>query len=289
MLYDAGGGTVAVLIAGDREVNDDKVARAMWPQPTRLFEEADFTKRGFVKGYVGPQDLGADVTVLADYSVRAGGNWVTGANKPDAHVTGANEGRDFRVDRWEDLSQVQPGDPCPQCGGTLRVGRGIVVGHTYQLGTRYSKPLEATFTDEDGSQRHYEMGCYGIGITRILAAAAEQYHDEAGLTWPKALAPYDVVVVPTNMDQPAVVGAAESAYRDLSERGADVVIDDREDSAGVKFADADLIGYPVQVVIGKRGVEAGLADLKVRGTGERSQAPMGEAAAAALKVLATAR
>jgi prolyl-tRNA synthetase len=285
MLYDAGGGTVAVLIAGDREVNDDKVARALWPQPTRLFDDEDFTKRGFVKGFVGPQDLPQDVRVLADLSVRAGGNWVTGANKVDAHVAGANEGRDFRVDRWEDLSQVKPGDPCPQCGGNLRVGRGIVVGHTYQLGTRYSKPLDATFIDQDGSQRPFQMGCYGIGLTRIIAAAAEQCHDDAGLTWPKALAPYGIVVIPTNMDQPAVVGAAESAYRDLSERGAEVVIDDREESAGVKFADADLIGYPVQMVVGKRGIEAGVVDLKVRATGDRSQAPLERAADAALQLL----
>jgi prolyl-tRNA synthetase len=282
MLYDAGGNTVAVLIPGDHEVNDDKVARAMWPQPTRLFEDRDFEDRGFEKGFVGPQGLPDDVLVIADHSVRAGGNWITGANERDAHVTGANLDRDFRVDRWEDVSQVLPGDPCPQCGGTLHVGNGIVVGHTYQLGDRYSKPLDATFLDEDGTEKHFLMGCYGIGLPRTMAAAVEQHHDEAGLCWPKALAPYEVVVIPTNMDQPAVVGAAEAAYRDLSERGAEVVIDDREESAGVKFADADLIGHPVQVVIGKRGIEAGVADLKVRATGDRAQASLDEAAEAAL-------
>jgi prolyl-tRNA synthetase len=254
----------------------------MWPQPTRMFEDRDFEKRGFEKGFVGPQGLPDDVTVIADHSVRGGGNWITGANERDAHVTGANEGRDFRVDRWEDISQVRPGDPCPRCGGTLQVANGIVVGHTYQLGDRYSKPLEATFLDEDGTEKHFLMGCYGIGLPRTMAAAVEQHHDDAGLCWPKALAPYGVVVIPTNMDQPAVVGAAEAAYRDLSERGAEVVIDDREESAGVKFADADLIGYPVQVVIGKRGIEAGVADLKVRATGDRSQAPLKQAAEAAL-------
>jgi prolyl-tRNA synthetase len=285
MLYDAGGTTVAVLIAGDREVNDQKVARAMWPQPIRLFDDEDFTKRGFVKGFVGPQGMPQDVVVIADHSVRSGGNWITGANKLDTHVTGANEGRDFRVDRWEDVSQVRPGDPCPECGGRLEVGRGIVVGHTYQLGTRYSKPLEATFIDEDGTQRNYLMGCYGIGVTRIIAAAAEQYHDDAGLCWPRALAPYAFVVVPTNMDQPEVVETAERIYSELSAGGHEVVIDDRETSAGVKFADADLMGFPVQVVVGKRGIDAGEADLKIRVTGERSKAPLGGATAAAAALL----
>ncbi len=285
MLYDAGGRTVAVLVPGDREVNEEKVGRAMWPAPVRPLDDEDFARRRFIKGYVGPQGMDEDVTVLADQSVRAGGNWITGSNRVDTHVTGANVDRDFRVDRWEDVTQVRPGDPCPVDGGRLLVDRGIVVGHTYQLGTRYSEPLEATFTDEDGAERPYEMGCYGIGLTRIAAAAAEQFHDDAGLTLPKAIAPYQVVVVPTNMDQPAVVEAAERVYAELADRGAEVVLDDREVTAGVKFADADLIGFPVQVVIGKRGIESGNADLKVRATGQRSQAPLESAADGALDAL----
>ena len=285
MLYDAGGRTVAVLIRGDREVNDTKVGRAMWPSPTHLFDEAEFAKRGFVKGFVGPQGMGEDVTILADHSVAGGRDWVTGANLPDAHVTGANAGRDFRVDRWADLAQAREGDPCPNGDGTLLQARGMVASHTYELGSRYSKPLGAAFLDEDGTERFYEMGCYGIGVTRIIAAAVEQSHDDAGIRWPKAIAPYHVVVVPTNMDQPAVVEAAERTYAELAERGCEVVIDDRDDRAGVKLNDADLIGYPVQVVIGKRGIQSGMADLKVRATGERSQAPLAEAAGAALGLL----
>ena len=288
MLYDAGGQTVAVLLPGDREVNEEKVGRVMWPAPVRPLEEEDFAKRGYSKGFVGPQGMGEDVAVIADLSVRAGGNWITGANRVDHHVTGANVERDFRVDRWEDVTQVRPGDPCPVDGGKLLVDRGIVLGHTYQLGTRYSKPLDATFVDEDGAERPYQMGCYGIGLTRIIAAAAEQCHDDAGLKLPKAMAPYEVVVVPTNMDQPAVVSEAERIYASLQERGAEVVLDDREVSAGVKFADADLVGFPVQVVIGKRGIESGQADLKVRVTGERSHAPLDTAADAALDALAGA-
>jgi prolyl-tRNA synthetase len=288
MLFDAGGTTLAVLIRGDREVNVEKVGRAMWPVPTELMDDQTVAKRGYAMGFVGPQVMGPDVTVLADHSVRGGSNWVTGANRPDAHVTGANEGRDFRVDRWEDLSQAREGDPCPNGDGTLIQSRGIVASHIYQLGTRYSKALGSTFLDEDGAQRHYEMGCYGIGLTRIVAAAAEQHHDDAGLMWPKTIAPYEVVVVPTNMDQPAVVEAAERIYEDLLAQGCEVVLDDRGDRAGVKLNDADLIGYPVQVVIGKRGIESGQADLKVRATGERSQAPLGDAAGAATRLLATA-
>jgi prolyl-tRNA synthetase len=288
ILYDAGGGAVAVLIPGDWDINESKVARAMWPAPVRLFQEEDFRARGLLKGFVGPQGLPEDVTVIADLSVRGGRDWVTGANRPDTHATGVNVDRDFRVDRWEDVSQVRPGDPCPVCGGRLRLDKGIVVGHTYQLGTRYSKPLKATFVDEDGTEQPYQMGSYGIGITRIVAAAAEQFNDQAGLRWPKALAPYDGVVICTNMDHDEAVEAAEGLYAELGQRGMGVVIDDRDVTAGVKFADADLIGFPVQVVVGKRGIESGMADLKVRATGERSQAALPDAADAVVRLLASA-
>ena len=159
------------------------------------------------------------------------------------------------------------------------------MGHTYQLGTRYSKPLKATFVDEDGTEQPYHMGCYGIGVDRIVAVAAEQCNDEAGLRWPKALAPFDAVVIPTNMDQAEVVETAEWLYTELGQRGLDPVLDDRDVTAGVKFADADLIGYPVQVVIGKRGIAAGQVDLKLRATGERTTSSLGEAVSAAAELL----
>jgi prolyl-tRNA synthetase len=260
----------------------------MWPAPVRPLTEEDFAKRGLIKGYVGPQGLPDDVTIIADHSVRAGKNWITGANKTDYHVTGMNGGRDFRVDRWEDVSQVRAGDPCPVCGGTLILARGMVLGHIYQLGARYSKPLKATFVDEDGTEQPFQMGCYGMGVDRIVAAAAEQFNDDAGLMWPKVLAPYQAVVIPTNMDQPAVVDAAERLYSQLNEGGTEVVLDDREVTAGVKFADADLIGYPVQIIVGKRGIESGSVDLKLRATGERSSALIGEAFEAAVALLEAA-
>lgn len=288
ILFDAGGRTVAVLIAGDREVNETKLERRFFPTPVRRFEDADFTERGYVKGYVGPDGFGDDVTVIADHSIAGGKNWVTGANEAEHHVTGANAGRDFRVDEVADMVQIREGDPCPVCGEPLVIERSIVVGHIFQLGTKYSEPLQATFIDQDGSPQPFRMGCYGIGISRIVAAVVEQRHDEHGIVWPKALAPYEVCVVIATRDHEGAVAEAERIYRELAERGVEVVIDDREESAGVKFADADLVGYPVQVVVGKRGVEAGTVDLKLRATGERSQGPLAEATQSVLDLLGSA-
>ncbi|MFM7718292.1 MAG: proline--tRNA ligase, partial [Actinomycetota bacterium] len=269
ILFSVAGRAVAALVPGDREVNEAKVERRFFPDPVRPFEDADFAAHGFAKGYVGPQGLGTDVTILADPAVRAGRDWITGANAHERHVTGANADRDFRIDEELDLVDIREGDACPACGEPLRIERSIVVGHIYQLGTKYSEPLGATFTEEDGTATHYRMGCYGIGISRILAAAVEQHHDEAGMRLPKALAPHAVCVVIANRDVDEVVAAATALYDDLRARGIDAVLDDRDAPAGVKFADADLIGYPVQVVVGKRGVAADTADLKLRATGER--------------------
>ncbi|MCI0632332.1 MAG: proline--tRNA ligase [Actinobacteria bacterium] len=285
MLYDAGGRTVAVLIPGDREIEEAKLERVFFPTPIALFEDGDFQARGYVKGFVGAQGIGPDALVIADRSVRGGANWVTGANEPDRHASGVNTPRDFRVERFEDVVALREGDRCPNDGGTLHVGRAIVVGHIYQLGTNYSGPLGARFVDEEGAERPYLMGSYGIGISRILAAAVEQFHDDAGLALPRGLAPLDAVVIVANRDDERVVAEAERVYGELAEAGVAVVIDDREETAGVKFADADLIGYPVQVTVGKRGVAAGTADLKLRPTGERSQVSLAEAARGAMDLL----
>jgi prolyl-tRNA synthetase len=288
MLYDAGGATVAVLVPGDREVEEAKLERVLFPSPVRRFEDADFAARGLAKGYVGPQGLGDDASILADHAVTGAKDWVTGANEVDHHVTGANTPRDFRVDRYEDLVALREGDRCPIDGGELHVGRSIVVGHIYQLGTRYSAPLKATFVDEDGSERPYQMGSHGIGISRIMAAVVEQRNDEGGIVWPRAVAPFEVVVIAANADDERVAAEADRVYRELEELGVDVALDDRGQTAGVKFADADLIGYPVQVVVGKRGVQAGTADLKLRATGDRSVAPLAAAAQAVADLLAAA-
>ena len=288
IMFDVDGRAVAVLVPGDREVSEKKLARLHFPAVVRRFDDGDFTKHGYAKGYVGPQGFGEDVVVFADPSVRAGANWVTGANRPDTHVTGATLDRDFRVDRWEDLVEIRTGDRCPVDGGDLEVGRGIVAGHIYQLGTKYSAPLDATFQDEDGTLRPMVMGSYGIGISRIMAAMVEQSHDEGGIVWPKALAPFEVVVILANADEEGVRLEAERIYAELAARGVEVVLDDRDERAGVKFADADLIGYPVQVVVGKRGFARGEAEFKVRAGGERSTAPLPEAVDAAVALLAAA-
>jgi prolyl-tRNA synthetase len=288
IMFDAGDATVAVLVPGDREVNEAKLERLLFPTPVRRFTDEDFATRGLVKGYVGPQGLSEDVRVLADTSVRGGRDWVTGANERDRHVRGANVGRDFRVDAYEDLVDLRDGDRCPVDGGALRVERSIVVGHIYQLGTHYSAPLNATFIDEDGTRRPYVMGSYGIGISRMMAATVEQHHDDQGMTWPRALAPFEVVVILATSDE-STVAEAEHIYRDLQERGVDALLDDRNDRAGVKFADADLIGYPLQVVVGKRSLERGEVDLKVRSSGERSAVPVADACPAVTDLLARAR
>ena len=204
---------------------------------------------------------------------------MTGANRVDRHVTGANVGRDFRVDRWEDLVEIREGDRCPVDGARSASAGRSCVGHIYQLGTKYSEPLEATFVDEDGAEQPYVMGCYGIGITRIMAAAAEQYHDDDGLDLAQGAR---ALRGRRDRREHRPRGGGRRGRADLrraSRRGASTsVLDDREERAGVKFADADLIGYPVQVVVGKRGIEAGTVDLKLRATGERTQAPLGDAA-----------
>jgi prolyl-tRNA synthetase len=288
MLFDVGGRAVAVLVPGDREVSETKLARRFFPVTVRRFEDADFAARGLAKGYVGPQGLGADVEILADHSVIGGRDWVTGANEVDHHVTGANAGRDFRIDERADLVQIREGDPCRTCGEPLRIERSIVVGHIYQLGTKYSEPLRAVFVDEDGGYKPFQMGCYGIGISRIVAAVVEQHHDDDGIIWPRALAPYEVAVIVANRDDERAVAEADRIYGELAERGVEVVLDDREGSAGVKFADADLVGYPVQLVVGTRGMEVGSVDLKLRATGERTEAALGDASRAAMDLLATA-
>jgi len=262
------------LVPGDREVNEHALARAVAPRRVRLLDDDAFAARpGVAKGYIGPHQPGVSV-VVADPSVRAPIGWITGANEPDHHVRDAVLGRDFHVDVFADLVTIQPGDPCPRCGQPLSVDRGIEVGHVFQLGTKYAEALDARYTDDRGDQHPMLMGCYGIGVSRVVAAVVEEYHDDAGLVWPVALAPYDVhlVALAGRGDQAEkVVAEADRLYEALQSRGIDVLYDDRDTSPGVKFADADLLGMPVQLVVGAKGLGRGVVERKVRATGEREE------------------
>ncbi|HEV7524018.1 MAG TPA: proline--tRNA ligase [Acidimicrobiia bacterium] len=277
--FDVDGKLGLAIVPGDREVNEFALAAAVSPKPMRLYGDEDFAAHPEIaKGYIGPHFSNVSV-VVADPGVRSLGAWVTGANRADHHVRNAVLGRDFDVDVWADIVSVAPGDPCPRCGKPLSIDRGIEVGHVFQLGTKYSEALDARYTDEKGEQHPMVMGCYGIGVSRVLAAIAEEYHDEHGLSWPAALAPYDVhlVVVPGRGDgAAAVIAEAERVYAELVARKIDVLYDDRDVSPGVKFADADLVGVPLQLVVGAKGVGRGVVERKVRATGARDEIPLND-------------
>ena len=275
--FDVDGELVLALVPGDREVNEFAVAAAYAPATVRLYTDADFVAHPDIpKGYIGPDFTGAARTI-ADSSIRAPHGWVTGANEVDHHAERMVLGRDFTPSTWAEIVVVEPGDACPSCGEPLRIDRGIEVGHVFQLGDKYSKALGAVYTDDAGAEHHMVMGCYGIGVSRIVAAIAEEHHDEQGLAWPAAVAPYQVhiVVLPGRGDTAeAVTAAAERLYDGLRTRGVDVLLDDRDASPGVKFADADLLGMPVQITVGAKGVGRGVVERKLRATGERDELPI---------------
>jgi prolyl-tRNA synthetase len=277
--FDIDGALGLALVPGDREVNEYALAAAFPGRRVRLFGDADFAAHPELpKGYIGPHHAAATV-VVADPAVAhtPPAGWVTGANEADHHVRHAASHRDFEVNVWADLVTIVPGDVCPRCGAELAVDRGIEVGHVFQLGTKYTETLDCRYTDEDGRQHPLLMGCYGIGLSRVLAAVVEEHHDERGLAWPAALAPYAVhlVCVPGRGDEAAAVTAeAERLYGGLRARGVEVVLDDRDASPGVKFADADLLGAPVQVVVGAKGLARGVVERKVRATGDRDEIPL---------------
>ncbi len=278
--FDVGGELGLALVPGDREVNELALAAALAPKPVRLFTDADFEAHPELpKGYIGPDFPGASV-VVADPSIAAPIAWVTGANERDYHVRNAVLGRDFHVDVWADLVTIVSGDPCPRCEQPLSVDRGIEVGHVFQIGTKYSVALDANYTDENGAQHPLVMGCYGIGVSRVVAAVVEEHHDEHGIAWPRSVAPFDVhlVAVPGKGEQAEeVIARADRLYDELRELGLDVLYDDRDVSPGVKFADADLVGVPTQLVVGAKGIARGVVERKDRATGTRDELPADDA------------
>ncbi len=226
---------------------------------------------GLFKGSMGPVGLPEGTRVIADKNLKGIGQWAVGANEDGFHYVGARAGEDFQVDEWADLCQVKPGDICPECGLLLEGARGIEVSQVFQLGTKYSESMGATFMDEDGAEKPFVMGCYGVGVSRSLAAIVEQHHDENGIAWPPSVAPAHVCVLPLTVGDNLVEPAAEKLAAKLADLGIEVVIDDRSERAGVKFADADLIGWPVQVVLGKRGLERNCVEVKLRRTGQKRE------------------
>jgi len=228
-------------------------------------------------GFAGPVGL-EGVRVIADLSLKGRGGLVLGANETDHHYTGGEEGRDFSAGAYADLTLAEADDPCPECGVPMDIRRGIEVGHVFKLGTKYSEAFEANYLDESGETQTIVMGCYGIGIGRTVAAAIEQNHDDDGIIWPLPIAPYQVDIILANTKDADCLEAAEKLYAALESSGVEVVLDDRDERAGVKFKDADLIGFPYHVIVGPKGLKEGKLELKSRKTGEREMLPLDRAA-----------
>ncbi|WP_040374835.1 proline--tRNA ligase, partial [Peribacillus psychrosaccharolyticus] len=258
---------VAVLVRGDHEVNDIKLKNFYDAGSVELASPAETQEiLGCPVGSLGPVGL-KEVEILADQEVEFLVNAVTGANEEDFHYINVNPNRDFEVSQYTDLRFIQEGDVSPDGEGTIKFAKGIEVGHVFKLGTRYSEAMNAVYLDENGRSQPMIMGCYGIGVSRTLAAVAEQFNDDKGLLWPANLAPYQVHLIPVNMKDDTQAAVAEELYQDLKAQGLAVLMDDRKERAGVKFADSDLIGIPVRVTVGKKAAD-GILEVKIRKTGE---------------------
>jgi len=270
---------ISVLVPGDREVDLKRLqANLAGVNDIRVFEEPDFAKfPGLVKGYIGPQDAKKNgITVYADPRIAPGTSWVTGANAKDKHARNVVNGRDFEVDHYIEAAQIKQGDACPKCATPVIIDRAIEIGHIFQLGRKYADALGLTVLDQNGKSQVVTMGSYGIGVSRAVAAIAEQSYDEIGLSWPVEVAPAKVHVVATGKDD-AVFETAEKISADLESRGISVMIDDRRGtSPGVKFKDAELIGIPIIVVVGK-ALEQGNVEVRVRKSGEKSEVAVASA------------
>ncbi|MCE7903220.1 MAG: proline--tRNA ligase, partial [Gammaproteobacteria bacterium PRO9] len=266
------GKLVALLLRGDHELNPVKAARAPGvARPLRLATpEQVHAAVGAPVGALGP--VGLDLPVVADHAVLALADFICGANAADTHLTGVNWQRDLPVPAALDLRNVVDGDPSPGGGGTLTLARGIEVGHIFQLGEKYASSMRAVVLDQDGKERVMTMGCYGIGVSRVVGAAIEQNHDEHGILWPEPMSPFDVILVELNPKKSASVTAAvDGLYNDLQAAGLEVLLDDRDARPGVKFADADLVGIPHRLVVGERGLAAGKVEYRHRQSGNEEQ------------------
>ena len=263
VFYVADGKMVFVAIRGDLDVNEVKLKNVLKAGDLRLATEPEVTASGLVAGAASPVGL-RGLFIIADDSVTTGTNFVAGGNKPDTHIKNVNYPRDFAADIVTDIASARVGDRCPRCGGRLQSTHGIEVGHIFKLGTVYSQKLNAVFIDEKGETRPIVMGTYGIGVSRMLAAAVEQHHDDRGIIWPLPIAPYQVYLCPLYREGSNVAEAAEKLYEEMEAAGLEVLFDDREESPGVKFNDADLLGIPFRVTVSPRTLQKDSVELKRR-------------------------
>ena len=267
LVFETDKGSIAALIRGDHEVSEKKLQAAVGTERLQLAGEKVVEEMTHApKGFAGP--VGLSVPLIADHDLRGMVNFVTGANEKDAHFIQVNIGRDFQINRYADIRRFALGDPCPRCGGETRTDKGIEVGHTFKLGTKYSQAMQATFTDENGNEKEFIMGCYGIGVGRTVAAAIEQSYDPNGIIFPMPIAPFHILLLPVNIKSDLIRNKAEQLYLDLLKEGVEVLYDDREETPGVKFKDADLIGIPLRITLGEKNLKNGRVEIKLRKTGE---------------------
>lgn len=279
-------GLILCFVRGDHEVNEIKVINTVGVNEVEMAEESLLAAAGTVGGYMGPVGIDPEKTiVVVDSTVMKMHNICCGANKEGYHLLNVNPGRDFTPTYVTDIRLIQEGDPCPHCGGKVSKARGIEVGQVFKLFTKYSEAMHATFLDENGKEKPMVMGCYGVGVSRTMAAAIEQNNDKDGMIWPVAIAPYEVLVVPVNTKDEASTQKAEAIYEELKKAGVEAVIDDRNERPGVKFKDADLIGYPLRVVVGPKTLAEGKLEVKVRRTGEVQMLPLDSDYIGAIKEL----
>lgn len=274
------------LVRGDREINEIKLQNLLGCLQLGLAEEQTVTRViGAVPGFAGPVGL-KNIRIIVDKEVAVMKNAVTGANKTDAHLINVNIERDFTPELVADIRTVKAGEPCPRCKGKLVEARGIEVGQVFKLGTKYSKALGAKFLDENGKEQLMVMGCYGVGVSRTVAAAIEQNHDKDGIIWPMPIAPFHAVVIPVSAKDGEQMKLAESLYDSLRKEGVETVIDDRNERPGVKFKDADLVGYPLRIVVGGKAVEEGVVEIRHRRTGNVETVKLDNAVQLVKKIVA---
>ena len=285
VIYMADGEMVFVAIRGDLEVNEVKLKNALGGAELRFATPQEVEEAGLVPGSASP--IGANARIVADDSLRLGSNFIMGSNKDGYHLRNANSPRDFEPDLVTDIALVQEGYACPTCDGVLSTSRGIEVGHVFKLDTRYSEAFGCTYPGQDDLQRPVVMGCYGIGVGRLLAATVEQTHDKAGMVLPEAVAPYAVRLAALNVEREDVAEAADALYNNLTEAGVEVLYDDRQESVGVKFNDAELLGLPILLVVSPRNITKDVVEVRRRAGGESTLVPRGVVAEYVQSLLTT--